>query len=296
MEIRNDVEDLLHLYEDGAFSRRDLLDRLSAVTGSIAAATALMVALPEAAPAQDNADVRVAESDAAIDAKTIEFDGKAGKVLAYLVRPKNAKGPQPAVLVNHENRGLTEHIKDVARRVAKAGYVALAVDLLSRQGGTAKFSDPQQLSAAFRDLNRPGMLEDMQSGLDYLKKQEFVRGDRLGTVGFCFGGSNVSNLAVNTKDLAAAVSFYGTPPPLDKLDDLACPWLGIYAELDTRLTSMVGALVGPLTEKKKPFGLLIYPGANHAFHNDTGPRYVRAAAQSAWQQTIGFFDTYLRKA
>jgi carboxymethylenebutenolidase len=299
MEIRNEVEDLLHLYEDGAFSRRDIVERLTKATGSLAAALGLLAGFADIAEAQtpaDNSDVRVAESDPAIDAKMIEFDGKAGKLMAYLVRPKRAQGPQPAVLVIHENRGLNDHIKDVTRRVAKGGYVALGIDLLSRQGGTAKYSDPQALSGAFRDLNRAGLVEDLQASLDYLKKQEFVRGDRLGTVGFCFGGGNVSNLAVNTKDLAAAVTYYGTPLALDKLDDLACPWLGIYAELDARLTGAVGAIVGPLVEKKKPFGLHIYPGTNHAFNNDTGPRFHRAAAQNAWAQTMAFFETHLRKA
>jgi carboxymethylenebutenolidase len=301
MEIRNEIEDLLHLYEDGAFSRREIVERLTKTTGSLAGALALLAGFPDHATAQtpgaqEASDLRVAETDAAIDAKMVEFEGKGARLMAYLVRPKRAAGPQPAVLVIHENRGLNEHIKDVTRRVAKGGYIALGIDLLSRQGGTAKYSDPQALSAAFRDLQRAALLDDLQSSLDYLKKQDFVRGDRLGTVGFCFGGGNVSNLAVNTKDLAAAVTYYGTPLALEKLDDLACPWLGIYAELDARLTGAVGPVVAALVEKKKPFGLHIYPGTNHAFNNDTGPRFHRAAAVSAWAQTMAFFETNLRKA
>lgn len=303
---KRDVERLVHLYEDGAFPRRELMERLARRFGSGVAAIAalesfgLLALTAEEAQAQETcpADVKVPENAPDVDAKMIEFDGKAGKIFAHLARPKaQPDTARAAVLVIHENRGLTEHIRDVTRRVARAGFVGLGIDLVSRAGGSYKFTDPEEGAAAYRKTERGAMLEDMLSGLAYLKSQKFVQGDRLGAVGFCAGGGNVFNLAANSKDLAAAVAFYGTPPAsLNALDNMTAAFLGNFAELDTRITSQVPALISYLIEKKKTFGVHIYPGVNHAFNNDTGPRYSRAAACNAWSNTIDFFNLYLKKA
>jgi carboxymethylenebutenolidase len=307
-DSKREVQSLVHLYEDGAFPRRELMERLARKLGSSAAALGALQSLgllhlaSETASAQDGAacpaDVKVPENAPDLDAKMIEFDGKAGKIFAHLARPKaQASTPRPAVLVIHENRGLTEHIKDVTRRIARAGYVGLGIDLVSRAGGSYKFTDPEEGAAAYRKTEKGAMLEDMLSGLDYLKAQKFVRGDRLGAVGFCAGGGNCFNLAANSKDLTAGVVYYGTPPnPLSALDGMTAALLGNFGELDTRITSQTPALITYLIEKKKTFGIHIYPGANHAFNNDTGPRYVRATACNAWSNTLDFFEQHLRKA
>jgi carboxymethylenebutenolidase len=297
---------LVHLYEDGAFSRRELVDRLTRRLGSGAAAVAALEALglahltAETASAQGGAacpaDVKVPENAPDVEARMVDFEGKAGKLFAHLARPKSqGDRPLPAVIVLHENRGLTEHIRDVTRRVARAGYVALGIDLVSRHGGSYKITDPEEAAAAYRKTERGAMLEDMLSGIEYLKAQKFVRGDRLGSVGFCAGGANCFNLAANSRDLTAAVVFYGSPPnPLSALDNMTAALLGIFAENDARINAQVPALITTLMEKKKRFGIHIYPGTNHAFHNDTGPRYNRAAACNAWDNTLTFFNDFLR--
>jgi carboxymethylenebutenolidase len=294
---------LVHLYEDGAFPRRELMERLTRKLGSGTAAIAALELLgvahlsSEVAVAQGTcpADVKIPENAPDLDARMIEFDGRAGKIFAHLARAKSqGDAPRPGVIVLHENRGLTEHIRDVTRRVARAGYVALGIDLVSRHGGSYKITDPEEAAAAYRKTERPAMLEDMLSGIEYLKAQKFVRGDRLGSVGFCAGGANCFNLAANSRDLTAAVVFYGAPPnPLSALDEMTAALLGIFAENDARINAQVPALITALMEKKKRFGIHIYPGTNHAFHNDTGPRYNRAAACNAWDNTLNFFNAFL---
>ena len=298
MDFKTPIEALVHLWEDGAFSRRDLVRRVARHTGSLASAAAAVAALgvPEAVAQQACPDnIHVAEDSPDIVAQDVQIQGEVSQLFTYVVRPANADGPQPGVMVIHENRGLVEHIRDVTRRVARAGFVGLAVDLLSRAGGVQAFPDPADQTQAYNRLTADGMLKDLLAGLDYLKNLDGVRGDRLGVVGFCAGGGNVWNLAVNSPDIKAAVPFYGpTPTPPDVVETLAGPVLGIYAELDRALTTRMLALVPTLYDKQKSFGLHVYPGTNHAFHNDTGPRYDPAAACDAWAKAIDFFNRTLR--
>jgi carboxymethylenebutenolidase len=303
------VDGLIHLYEDGALSRRELVRRVAAYTGSMAAAMAVLkgvLAPPRAAAATSClAQVQVPEGSPDMDTQPVEFPGPGGTVFGYLATPRDTSplrvrhrglSPQPGVLVIHENIGLTEHIKDVTRRVARAGYVALGVDLLSRVGGTSQFPDSVQAGAAYNRVGRQAFLEDMLAALAYLKGLSGVRPDRLGAVGFCAGGGNCFNLAVNTTDLAAAVVFYGTPVvPIDQVDKLP-PVLCNYAELDRALTGQMSTVMSALLDRRKTFAFHVYEGANHAFHNDTGPRYDPAAACDAWSKTLAFFNVHLRGA
>ena len=200
----------------------------------------------------------------------VSYPGEAGTMLGYLARPRQpAQAQSPAVIVIHENRGLVDHIKDVTRRAARAGFVALGVDLLSRQGGTGQFADPVQQQAAYGRTTQFERRSDLISSLDYLKHLAFVRYDRIGTVGFCAGGGNVWDLAANVPELAAAVSFYGMPP--DQFDNIQAPVLGLYAELDRSLTLQMPGVITAMIGKQKAFSLSIYQGVGHAFHNDTGP-------------------------
>ena len=294
------ISSLLHLYEDGALNRREIIQRLTRYTGSAAAALAVLdsAGLAQAQTASCPEDVRVAETDPAINAQMLTLHGEGGPLFAYQAIPRQTQPtPQPGVLVIHENRGLNEHIKDVTRRVAKAGFVGLAVDLLSRQGGTLQFPDPEQAGAAYSRTVPAERREDMISALLTLREQPYIAGGRVGVVGFCAGGGNVLDLAMNTDKLTAAVSFYGPlPNPIDPLRNITAPLLGIYAELDRGINARLAGLITAMTEAQKTYGLHIYPGTNHAFHNDTGARYDRAAACDAWSKTLAFFAQHLRAA
>ena len=208
------IESLIHLHQDGAFNRRELIERLVKYTGSVAAATAtveqagLLQAQTQARPA----GVSVPEDAPDINPGSVTLHGEGGPLYCYLVLPKVTL-PRPAVLVIHENRGLNEHIKDVTRRVARAGFVALGVDLLSRQGGTDSFPDPVAAGAAYNRTTVEGRRQDMVSCILTLKDQSYVQGDRLGAVGFCAGGSNCLDLAINSPDLTAAAVYYSITDP-----------------------------------------------------------------------------------
>jgi len=221
-----------------------------------------------------------------------------GPLFVYQSRPADFSiGPRPAVLVVHENQGLTEHIKDVTRRVAKAGYIGIAVDLLSRQGGTAQFTDPQAAMTAYNPTSPEERLDDMRATLFTLRDQTYVRGDRLGAAGFCAGGGNVYALAASTPELHAAVVFYGTPPnPVDRLSTMTASFLGIFPELGRGTTSPLPSVLSTLIAGNKRWELHVYANANHAFHNDTSPRYDQAAACDAWAKTTAFFDRVLNAA
>jgi carboxymethylenebutenolidase len=234
----------------------------------------------------------VPADDPSINAGPVEFPGEDGAtVMGYLARPVG-DGPFPVVLVCHENRGLTDHIQDVTRRVAKAGFVGLAVDLLSRQGG----------SAAVGSDNAPGALgqapaeqyvADFRSGWTYLGTQPFADTARLGMVGFCFGGGVTWQVATQMPELKAAVPFYGPPPLADQVPNIQAAVLAIYGGQDTRITSTLPSIQATMEANGKTFEPLVYEGADHAFHNDTGSRYNAQAAQDAWIRTMGWFEEYL---
>jgi carboxymethylenebutenolidase len=297
---RSHIEELTHLYVDGAFDRRELLKRVARVTGSLAAATLALESVGLQAHAGDEdqelctcpADVRVPEDAEDLEVMhQIQFPGDDGPIFAHQARPRDAQ-ELPGILVIHENRGLNEHIRDVTRRAARAGFVAIGIDLLSRFGGTP--DDPEEALALYQRTTPAGRLADMLSAIRYLQELDLVGGRKLGAVGFCAGGGNCWNLALNTDALSAAVAFYGAPvPPLDALESLTAPVLAIYAELDRALTRGVLPVMTRLEELQKPFGLHVYEATNHAFHNDTGANYNHIAACDAWCKTVGFFAKYV---
>lgn len=299
--MENDrISSLVHLYEDGALSRRDLISRLTKYTGS-AAATAAVLESVGLAEAQSTtgcpAGVQVSEQDPSVTSQTLTIHGEGGPLYIYQSLPDDyARAPLPAVLVVHESRGLNDHIKDVNRRVAKAGFVAVAVDLLSRQDGTQAFPDPEQAGAAYNRTTVEQRREDMASVRLTIRDQPYVRRDRLGAVGFCAGGGNVFDLAVNTNLLNATVVFYGAAPATDAVPNLQAPLLGIFAELDRGINGRLPALLTALAAANKRYALHIYENTNHAFHNDTGARYDPGAACDAWSKTIAFFNRHLRAA
>ena len=293
------LEEIVHLYVDGQISRRSLMTRIRNMTGSTAAAVAAISAtgMVDLAHAADScpADINVPADAEDLSTATVTFDGPASKLIAYHARPRvMPSAPQPAVLVIHENVGLTPHIRDVTRRLARAGIPALAIDLLSRLGGTDSFPDTNAQRTAYGRLTAAGMLEDTTASIEFLRGHSFFRADRMGCVGFCAGGGNVWNLAVSPVKIAASSVFYGTPPPVDRIADLSGPILLNYAELDKNFTRNVIAVIPALVDRNKTFGLNVYEGVNHAFHNDTGANYRAAAACDAWGKTVDFFNRHLR--
>jgi carboxymethylenebutenolidase len=314
--LEEHVEDFM----DGIISRRELLRRVALILGSTSAAAAFLVAVgcgpgtastgtPTPAPssppppspfatppAQATTDgITVQPTDPRIKVESVTVKAADGTTLiSYAARP--AKGPAkvPGVLVIHENQGIKEHIRDVVRRVATAGYAGLTIDLLSRQGGADKLSNPGDYSAALAKLQTPDMVNDEKSALDFVKSQSYVDGSKLGVVGFCFGGGMVWSTLASGYNLQAAVPFYG-PSPTDIASvskTKAAVW-AIYAEKDTRVNAGQALAEAALKSAAVPYKLTTYPGADHAFHNDSGQRYVPAQAQQAWLDTIAWFRKYL---
>ena len=263
----------------------------AAPTDAPAATTA-----PTGAPAATGAAMSpdtVAADDPAIVAERVQFPGGDGQLMGYLARP-SAQGTAPIVLVCHENRGLTPHIEDVTRRLAKVGYVALAVDLLSREGGTAAVKDPNSIPGLLSGAPPQRHVQDFQAGLNYVKSQSYARADRAGMVGFCFGGGVTWLVAAGVPELRAAVPFYGPPPPADGFPKINAAVLAIYAEKDQRINGTLPSVEAIMTKENKTFRKVIYPGVDHAFHNDTGQRYNQEAAQAAWGETLAWFKQYLQ--
>ncbi len=233
----------------------------------------------------------VGPDDPALEAGKVEFPDSGANLQAYLARPKG-DGSFPVVLVCHENRGLTEHIQDVTRRLAKAGYVALAVDLLSRQGGTAALSS-DQVPGALSSAPSGQFVQDFYSGWRYLQGQPFSQAGRLGMVGFCFGGGVTWLVATQMPELKAAVPFYGPNPPLGDVPTIQAAVLAIYGQDDTRITQGSTAIEEAMQQNNKIFEKVIYPNAGHAFFNDTGARFNPQAAEDAWKRTLGWFGKYV---
>jgi carboxymethylenebutenolidase len=198
-------------------------------------------------------------------------------------------------VVIHENRGLTDHIKDVARRVAKAGYIALAPDLASRAGGTDKVPT-DQVTGYFANAKPEDLVKDLNASVSFLEQQQGLKAGKLGVVGFCFGGGYTLRLAGANPKLVAAVSYYGpVPTPLTLVTSTNAAILGQYGALDQRVNAGIPDLEKAMKDAGKTYEKKIYDGANHAFNNDTGASYNETAAVAAWKETLAWFDKYLNK-
>jgi carboxymethylenebutenolidase len=233
----------------------------------------------------------VPEGDPAVVSSQVMFTSQGDEIMAYLARPA-ADGVYPAILVCHENRGLNPHIQDVARRFAKEGYVALAIDLLSREGGTAA-QDRDQVPALLSGAPAERHVGDFAAGLAYLQNLDYVDGDRIGMTGYCFGGGITWRSATALPELKAAVPFYGPAPDLEQVPNIKAAVFGVYAEMDNRINAGKDGLGQALIDAGITNQMKVYPGVNHAFHNDTGQRYVEAQATQAWLDTLAWFEQYL---
>jgi len=281
------IINLFDEYTHAPLTRQEFLERLTKMVGSTAlAATALAALEPGYARA---ATVPTVADD--LRTEIVTWPGAAGVTMkGYLAQPQKKK-KRGAVVVIHENRGLTPHIQDVTRRVAQAGYLALGVDALSGFGGTPANEDEGRTLIGKLDADQT--LQNYLAALTYLRARPDCNG-RTGCVGFCWGGAMANKLATHDPKLDAAVAYYGTQPKAEEVPNIKARLLLNYAGLDERVNAGIPAYEAALKAANIPYQLYVYEGVNHAFNNDTSPaRYNAAAAQLAWQRTLALFEKQL---
>lgn len=280
--------ELYDFYAHGLIDRREFLSRASRyAVGTLGAASILAALSPDYALAE-----QVSFTDPDIHAEYVTYPSPRGNgpVRAYLVRPAKAAGPVPGVVVVHENRGLNPYIEDVARRLAKAGFMALAPDGLSAKGGYPGNDD--QGRALQQQVDPEKLMNDFFAAIEFLPTVAGSTG-KIGIIGFCYGGGVANAAAVAYPELAAAVPFYGMQPRPEDVPRIRAPLLLHYAGLDTRVNAGWPAYEAALKANGKTYEAHVYPGMNHGFHNDSTPRYDRDAAELAWGRSIAWFKRWL---
>ena len=281
------IIELYDRYTHGALSRREFLDRLGRLAGGSAAAAALL-------PLLQNDYARAAvvpDNDERLNAGSVEFDAAGGRLGGYLAHLRG-EARRPGVIVIHENRGLNPHIRDVTRRFALDGFLALGVDMLSPQGDTP--ADEDRAREMIRALDPAETVARLAAAVPYLAGHPLSTG-KVGAVGFCWGGGMANRLAAAGTALAASVAYYGAQPPADQVPKVTAPLLLHYAGLDERINAGISAFEAALKANDKPYELHMYEGVNHAFNNDTSPtRYDKAAADLAWGRTVDFLKRHLK--
>lgn len=282
---------ILELYDGyvhGRMTKRAFLDHAAKYTvGGVTAAAVLEALQPDYALA-----AQVAPDDPAIATERVRYPSPEGngEVEGLLVRPAGVEGPLPAVVVVHENRGLNPYIEDVARRLGKAGYLALAPDGLTSLGGYP--GDDEKGRELQASLDPAKLMADFFASFEYLRDRDDT--GKVGCVGFCYGGGVCNALAVAYPDLAASVPFYGRQADAADVPSIEAPLLLHYAGLDERINAGWPPYEAALEANGKTYEAHVYDGVNHGFHNDTTPRYDEAAATLAWERTLAWFDRYLR--
>ncbi len=311
------AEEFAEDYQEGRLSRRDALKLIASVTGSLILANSILAACMPPPESMEATDIPTTEqltpeipqtggsssaspygtvmpNDPAILVNEIAIPAADAEIIGYLAQPSGASAA-PVILVCHENRGLTPHIQDVTRRFAKAGYVGLAVDLLSRQGGTQAVGS-DNVPGILGNIAPDQFVEDFKSGWLYLQDQPFADTRRVGMTGFCFGGGVTWQVAVHMPELLAAVPFYGPHPLSADVANIQAAILAIYGELDTRINGGIPELEAAMSANNKIYEKIIYPNADHAFNNDTSSRFNPEAASDAWLRTLAWFEIYVRNA
>ena len=319
------VNEFAEAYRDRLIDRRTLLKRVLLVTGRIPVAA--LIALGCAGGGEDTAGagtpaassaaasstspaggaassagapppsatstsgITVDPADPAISVGDVRFPNGTVQVLGYIARPRSG-GPFPTLILIHENQGLTDHIKDVARRYAKEGFVALAVDLVSRNGGSKTALD--QNTAFLSRASRAELTTDLQAGLNYLKEQRDVKTGALGVTGFCLGGTYTWEIAIASPDVRAAAPYYGpVSGGVERVGATRAAVLAVYGAADASVTAQAPQVEMQLKATGRPYEVKIYPGAAHAFFNDTRARYHPESARDAWTQTTAWFRRQL---
>lgn len=288
-DIKQEVFDLYDDYAHNRIDRRDFMQKLSTyAVGGITVAALSGFLMPDY-----TGQIQIQQNDPRLKSEYINYPSPkgAGTIKALLSKPADAKGKLGGIIVVHENRGLNPHIEDVGRRAALAGFISLAPDMLTPLGGYPDTDDAGRDMQSKRDRNE--MLEDFIAAYDYLKIHPDCNG-KVGVVGFCFGGWISNMMAVRIPDLKAAVPFYGGQPAKEDVPNIQAPLLLHYASLDTRVNEGWPAYEAALKENKKEYTAYMYENVNHGFHNDTTPRYDKAAAELAWTRTVEFFRQKLK--
>ncbi len=286
-------------YTHGTMRRRVFLKKLAGLAGSAVAAS-LMLPLLEgddgSAEAADHHEKKkmppeVLPSPDIIEFGDITYPGASGPMKAYMARTTRFGSRVPTVLVVHQNKGLSDHIRAVTREFGRQGFLAIAPDALSPLGGAPK--DLSKGRDMIRQLDRETTIRDFMAGLDFARNHP-ASNHRIGVVGFCWGGSMVGQLAVRAPKLDAGVVYYGSPPPSEEVSKIKARLMLHYAGLDTRIGARVPAFEEALKAAGTDYQLFTYEGAHHAFNNDTQPaRYNKAAAKLAWRRTVDFFHETL---
>ena len=280
--------DLYDYYAHGKITKREFLDRAGRYTvGGVTAVALFNTLKPDYAMAE-----QVSFNDPEIKAtfETYDSPNGNGEVKGYVVKPANATGKLPAVLVIHENRGLNPYIKDVARRVAKAGFMALAPDGLTSVGGyPGNDADGKALQ---QTVDRTKLMNDFFAGYEHLAAREDSTG-KVGAVGFCYGGGVCNALAVAYPELNASVPYYGRQAKAEDMPRIQAPLMLHYGALDKRINAGWPDYEAALKANNKTYEAYIYEDANHGFHNDSTPRYDEKMAELSWDRTIGWFNTHL---
>lgn len=287
-DINQEVFDLYDDFAHSRIDRRDFVQKLSAyAVGGLTVTSLMGFLMPNY---QDNIQVKADDPRLKTTFVTYNSPKGGGPIKAQLSMPADAKKKLGGIIVVHENRGLNPYIADVGRRAALAGFVSIAPDALTPLGGYP--GNDEQGREMQSKRNRDEMLEDFMAAYDYLKGNPACNGN-IGVVGFCFGGWIANMMAVRVPGLAAAVPFYGAQPAAADVPKIKAPLLIHYAALDTRVNEGWPAYEAALKANNKPYAEHMYAEANHGFHNDTTPRYDKAAAELAWKRTIDFFSQKL---
>ncbi|HLP72641.1 MAG TPA: dienelactone hydrolase family protein [Bacteroidales bacterium] len=279
--MEKNIRDLYTDYRKGGTDRRTFLKKLGILTGSSYAAASLIPVLESGYPFQD--DDLVTEF--------IKYPAETGDMKAFMAHPKNGR-KFPGVIVIHENRGLVPHIQDVTRRMAREGFLALAPDALTPVGGTP--ADVINAGELFKKLVPEQTTKNFVAAVKYLKTNPLCTG-KVGCTGFCWGGAMTNQVAVNSPDLDAAVPYYGMQPSEQDVEKIKAPIMAHYAGNDERIDAGIPAFESALKKYGKEYQIFMYPGAGHAFNNDSNPeRYNAEAAKLAWGRTVGFFKEKLK--
>ncbi len=306
------VSELIQNYRAGTMNRWEFFQTLAYLTGSIMLAQEVMLQegfaaeweaynWPEQAaqpgqqpqgppPPTPKESIEAGEKrlPAGVAAEWVKYKSGDIEVGGYLAKPKSGT-PGGAIIVIHENRGLTEFVLDMAQRWAGENLVALAPDLLSRLGGTQSFATTAEAGGGIGKLERPNVVLDLHATAAYLKSRSEVKGKKTGLTGFCWGGGNTFNFITESKEIAFAMPFYGPPPPLEKAESIVCAINAVFAENDQRVNQNVEAFAAKMKELGKPFAYKMYPGTQHAFMNFTSPqRYNAEQAKAAWEDVRAF--------
>jgi len=285
--MAEEIRSFYREYREGRLTRRGFLKKLSLVTGSAAAAAALLPVIES----NELMAAKEAGKNQALVTEFVNYPAATGNMRAFMARPKKGK-KFPAVIVIHENRGLVPHIRDVTRRMADEGFLALAPDALSPVGGTP--DDTSNVRELFGKLNNDETTKNFVAAVKYLKTHPKSNG-KVGCTGFCWGGAMTNNVAVNSPDLNAAVPYYGRTPAPEDVEKIKAPVMAHFAGNDPGINAGIPAFEEALKKYNKEYQIFMYEGASHAFNNDSNPeRYNEQAAKLAWGRTIAFFKEKLK--